>query len=116
MKFIYYFLFLSSLFIPLFKCLDFCFCETSGGTTVKDCNKCDSIGSFCCLQEYRTKDKKEEKSCVSLTQSMYDNIDETIAIKSKAIEAIKGTIYGFSIDCYSNYIKVSILVIMLFLF
>ena len=114
MKILHYFLFF--FFISRIKGLEACLCDVYGGKSVDSCKSCYNLGSYCCLLEYHTKEK-EVARCTSLTQNDYDNIDTTIAKRLLAAETIElQSVYGFSIDCQSNYLKVALLIICLFLF
>ena len=114
MKTIYYLFFL--FMISEVKNLEACACDFHSATSVDDCRNCYNIGSFCCLMEYTKQNKEEVKKCTSLTQDEYDNINDCVAYRMGLVELAEGSVYGFSIDCSSYFIKVSILTLLLLLF
>ena len=94
--------------------LEVCACDLRSASNVDECRNCINLGSFCCLLEYTNKNKKDVKYCTSLTQSEYDNIDSTITKRLALVEATElSSVYGFSIDCYSYFVKFSILTLFL---
>ena len=114
MKKIYILLFL--FLLSTINSLEICTCQRHSASNVDDCRNCYNIGSFCCLLEYTRKDKTDVKYCTTLTQSDYDNIDSTITKRLAIVEAEElGTVYGFSIDCSSCFIKFPLLILILLL-
>ena len=74
----------------------------------------------CCFLNSKHKEKaneeeKENKLCLPLPKSDYDDIDAIIKKLKEPVEKEGGVFTKFSIDCSSNYIVISILSLILLL-
>ena len=57
----------------------------------------------------------DKKSCFSLSQDEFDNIELLIKSLKQGVEKMGGKFETYDIDCSSNYLYISLLSLMIFL-
>jgi len=97
-------------------------CDTEDNSIngVSDCEKrdLDTDEYRCCFyeQEYKIQGKTiKSKGCTAVTKAEFDDIDDYIDKGEESAKAHGAEIKDFDIDCNSNYITISLLLLILFL-
>ena len=95
-------------------------CTVSAPTQASDCHKRDKdIGDFrCCyaIEKYTLMGNYvDRKSCTSLTQDEFDNVKLLIKSLKQGVEKMGGKFEIYEIDCSSNYLYISLLLLIIFL-
>ena len=84
-------------------------CYKDGASGVEECEKLNAgEGNHCCFIKYEYKDETETE-CDSLTNAQYDDIKDYISKEEDESEED----VEISIDCSSNYIAISLLLLFL---
>ena len=90
------------------------------GTSVAECNSRKIPKQYyrCCFAESTTKRDGETldvKICINVTKHDYDNFDDFMKNAKKQSEDSGFEVLKYSVDCGSNYIIVSLLILTLIL-
>ena len=91
---------------------NYCGSESSP-SSAKDCqnHKVPTSMKYCCFVSGKDKNGKESKHCIPLSEDSYNNIKKYIEDAEKLSDGGKIK----KLDCNSNYLKLSLISLLLFL-
>ena len=110
-----YSIFLLAILISFISTDDKKYCGlTATPSKAKDCNDLETPTGYkyCCYVDAKDKDGNESKACMPISEENYNNIKEYIDSLKKLSDG-KGKINKF--DCNSNYLRISLISLLLFL-
>ena len=105
------------LLVSLYKAQN---CTSVSPTQVSDCTnlKADPGEFKCCyrFEKFIFMDNYvDKKSCTSLSKEEFDKVDLLIKSAKQYIEKTGGKFENYNIDCSSNYLYISLILLIIFL-